>query len=712
MPHSTKLNLLAAAIILSSSTAALANEQELETVKVTSAAGFEQNIADAPASISVISGDELNKKSYTNVLDAVKNIPGVYMTGGGGMGDISIRGMSAAYTMYLVDGRPVSQGRSVNTNGTDGGKQIGLPPVSMIERIEVIRGPMSSLYGSDAMGGIINIITKKTTGEWSGNINTEWTHSLNSINNDEQKVDLMTGGALVEGKLGMQVTGSWIGTDESDYGTVDNKSGASTPEGKNKEIGTKLIFTPDENNDISVGYTKAVRDYRHTVGKSLTELNNQGRPNSNMHTHYEKDIYTLTHDGRYDNILLWSYIQHDISENIPDTLDGEKKESLTIANTQGTAFIGSHALTFGAQYRYEKLIDDSNGFKEADATSSLDRWIAAVFTELEWNITQDLSVTTGLRYNYDENFGSHLSPRIYSNYHLTDSFTIKGGISTGYKQPSLTSVTDGFARGTGGGGSINKDSEGNSISRALIVGNPDLTPETSTSYEIGYVYDRSDLGLNTSLMLFYTEYKDKIVENRFCTSEDLVNKITDKSGNLIPDNNDIDNYACKLSDNPRTPNAVNPNTYYYLSDQQNIDKANMQGLELTASYLLTDNLKINSSYTYTESEQKTGQFKGQALNKMPKHMANASLDWEANDKLTTWAQYNYRGEASEYLSRTSMANKTPAYGFIDVGLNYQLNERANAKFGLYNLANKAVTNADYEVVLDGRRVNLGLSVDF
>ena len=140
---------------------AMAQEAErLEPVVVT-AAGYEQALRDAPASISVISGEELSKQSYRDITDAMDNIPGVYVTGGGNSRDISIRGMSKAYTLYMVDGRPISDGRSVNTNGNDEGKQIGLPPISMIERIEVIRGPMSSLYGSQAMGGVVNIITKR-----------------------------------------------------------------------------------------------------------------------------------------------------------------------------------------------------------------------------------------------------------------------------------------------------------------------------------------------------------------------------------------------------------------------------------------------------------------------------------------------------------------------------------------------------------------------
>ena len=95
----------------------------------------------------------------------MRDIPGVYVSDGGNIQDITIRGMDDAYTLYLVDGRPISAGRNVNTNGSDGGKQIAMPPLAMIERVQAIRGPMSSLYGSEAMGGVINIITRASPAE-------------------------------------------------------------------------------------------------------------------------------------------------------------------------------------------------------------------------------------------------------------------------------------------------------------------------------------------------------------------------------------------------------------------------------------------------------------------------------------------------------------------------------------------------------------------
>ncbi|HLS43536.1 MAG TPA: TonB-dependent receptor plug domain-containing protein, partial [Paenalcaligenes sp.] len=230
------LAVASAMLTVTSATVMAQNTEEsvhqLQSVVVT-AAGHEQDILDAPASISVVTREELEKKSYRDVIDAVKDIPGVYVTGGAGTQDISIRGMSSSYTLYLVDGRPVSAGRSVNTNGQDSGKQIGLPPLSMIERIEVIRGPMSSLYGSEAMGGVVNIITRKVTDVWGGTASVEYHKSVNDISNDGQNASFFVGGPLIQDRLGLKINGAYSGNDESDF-QGGSDSAASWPETKRR----------------------------------------------------------------------------------------------------------------------------------------------------------------------------------------------------------------------------------------------------------------------------------------------------------------------------------------------------------------------------------------------------------------------------------------------------------------------------------------------
>lgn len=653
-----------------------ASAVELQPITVVSAAGYEQNIADAPASISVVTREELEKQSYTDIVDAVKNIPGVYVTGGGNSQDVSIRGMSDAYTLFLVDGRPISAGRSVNTNGSDGGKQIGLPPLSMVERIEVIRGPMSSLYGSEAMGGVINIITRRSGNEWAGTISTEYTHALNDVSSDGELGNFYVGGPLIDGLLGVQLNGQYLATDESDFEGGDDNA-ESMPESTRKQGGVEFYLTPDDRNRFSVGYDHSELEYTHTPGRSVAVTAGEST------YRYEKDIYVLAHDGRYDNLIVSSYLQHDVSDKVQaDT----KREKISLFNSQASYFWGNHVVTFGGQYKQEEFVDETNGLltsNVAGAVSEVDRWIGALYTEVDWAITPDLSVTTGLRYNDDELFGGHLSPRLYGVYHYTPNLVIKGGVSTGYKQPSLSAATAGFGRGTGGGGSPAPHP------RALIIGNPDLDPETSTSYEVGYVYDNANLGLNTSLMLFHTVYKDKISEDRLCESPNA-------------DRNDPATWTC----------AFGGNNYSFLSTNKNVDEAIMQGVEVTLDYMIQPSLDFMTSYTYTESEQKTGEFKGDPLNKQPKHMANALFDWTLTPRLSAWLQGNYRSETSDYLSRTSVDDGTPGYGFVDLGGVFRVTDNLDLKAGLYNVANKEVTNEDYGVVLDGRRLTVGLTLDF
>src|SRR5690606_11777414 len=286
---------------------------KLQPIVVTTAGGYEQNIADAPASISVITAEELQKKSYTDVIDAVKNMPGVSVQGGGNNKEITIRGMGAAYTKYLVDGRPVSAGRAVNGNGTDGGK-IGayLPPIDMIERVEVVRGPMSSLYGSDAMGGVINIITKKaSSSHWHGSISPEYTKSDNDYANDSYGVSMYVTGPLIKDKLSLSLDGNFQGNDESDYiGGEGQKSGSSESEKKVRKLGTELVWNVDEHNDIGLRYDYMGQQYTTTLGKSV-DVATQASINEN-----EKNLYTLTHKARYDNFTLDSYYQDETTKKV------------------------------------------------------------------------------------------------------------------------------------------------------------------------------------------------------------------------------------------------------------------------------------------------------------------------------------------------------------------------------------------------------------
>ena len=641
----------------------MADATDKETLVVT-ATGFEQKIQNAPASISVISREQIEDKAYRDITDALKDVPGVVVTGGGSSSDISIRGMSSQYTLILVDGRRVST-RGTRPNSDNAGIEQGwLPPLGSIERIEVIRGPMSSLYGSDAMGGVINVITKKTynRGNWLGSLHSEATFQEHRRSGDLYQTDAYVSGPLIDGLLDMKLSGLLSRRQEdrvvNGYNEQRMRNGAAT-----------LTLTPDDRNRMSVDIARELQDRNSTPGKSQAVESCRGTvctPNSRSENRYEHTTYALTHHGYYDELNTSSYLQREETNNPGRAM----KSYNTTLNTQGQWLLDEHSITLGGQYGYEKLHDDGNQLEAAAGLNKLTRWSWAVFAEDEWAITRSFSLTGGMRMDKDQNYGTHWTPRGYGVWHLNDQWTIKGGISAGYRSPDLRQSSASWGQTTGGG-----------RSNGIIVGNPDLKPEKSLSEEIALLWDNGHQ-LNAGLTLFNTDFKNKITEVRRCNSS------------ADP--------AC----------TIGSTHYDFVSDRVNVDKATLRGAEATLGWKPAEGWKLTGNYTYTDSEQKTGQFSGKPLNKMPKHMVNMTLNWQAIRDLSVWSRINFRSRTSEYLSRTSMAEGTPSYSFVDTGINYSVTESLSLLAGIYNLLDKTISYENYSATLDGRRYYLGANYNF
>ncbi len=673
------LSLLVSSLMLCNSSSVLANQTEttpvqLDTIVVTTAGGYEQNIADAAATISVITAEELEKKSYSNITDALKNVPGVFVQGGGTNQTVSIRGMGSAYTLYLIDGKPMNDGSLLTTNGGVQGASVNfLPPLEAIERIEVIRGSASSLYGSDAMGGVINIITKKHQDKMTGSVRTEYikADASNSVNNDEFNSSVYVNAPLIEKLLSVQVTGGFQNIDESHLQRNTTESGESDPKFSKKDIGTKFVFTPDNHNTFTAEFSNTQQERTHTPGLSL--LPTSARTFSKL----EKNNYSLSHEGKYDKLVLNSYIQYDKDKNSSITgrngtsnPGGIDFETLTL-NSQGSYFFNDNTLTLGANYKKEKLKDGAtNQNVNMDGkVTKLGRYQWSLFAEDTWNAMDNLLLTLSGRYDHNEVFGSNFSPKAYAVYNATDNLIVKGGVISGYKAPSLRNSSPEYMLNSMGG---------------AILPNTDLKPEKSLTYEGGFAYDNVDWGLLGSLMFFQTDFKDKITRSsRISGSQDPNSSFYQNNPNL----------------------AYNSNGY---TSNYNVDKAIIRGIELTTDYQILDHLKYRQSYTYTHSEQKSGQYEGKPLNDIPKSMFNAGLDWDVSDKIFLWTQLNYRGETSGSNNGVS----TKAYTFVDLGAVYKYDSRLEFAAGVYNLTNKNVIDDGNSSVLDGRRYSIAMNVKF
>ncbi|KAF0807253.1 enterobactin receptor protein [Alcanivorax sp. S71-1-4] len=640
-----RLTAMASAVLATAGGPALAGTAQLDRITVT-ASGHAQQVESAPASISVLTREQLEQRYYSNATDALRDIPGVIVTGGGAGdngADVVIRGMPSQYTLILVDGKPVST-RESRPNGSAGFEQDWLPPLQNIERIEVVRGPMSTLYGSDAIGGVINIITRKVTDTWAGAVQLDTVIQDDSRSGDSQQGNFSLSGPLQEDLLGLQVSGQFSQREEDYF--VDGFEDKSV-----RNLNAKLTFTPTAQHDLGLEVNETRQRRRMTEGYSAAV------GDGDTDNDFDRRALALTHTGRWGFGTTDSYVQRETAEN-------ESRE-MEITNTNArsalTLVAGTHMLTFGADFEKEELSDrTSNRISDRTRIDS-SKW--AMFAEDEWMLSPTFSLTTGLRLDDDENYGSHVSPRLYGVWQALPGWTVKGGVSTGFRSPNLREITPDWGQTSRGGN---------------IYGNPDLEPETSLNKEIGVYFTADDL--LASVTVFHNDFEDKITR-----------------------------VTCPITICTDGPNQWGRDPTYRI----NVDEAVTQGIEATLSSRIAEVVSVTLSYTYTDSEQKSGQYKGEPLTQTPKHLASLQADWHLNDRVAPWASVRYRGKESNPTTGPSSSSIiAPSNTLVDVGLRYQLTPQTTLNTGIYNLTDKDIFQDEYGYVEDGKRYWLGVRVTF
>ncbi len=673
---------------------ALAQEEEPTALKqiVVTASGFEQNVTDAPASITVISREQLELGKFRDLTDALRDVQGVSVTGVANEKDIYIRGLPGSYTLILVDGKRQNT-RDARTNGNSGFEQSFLPPVSAIERIEVVRGPMSSLYGSDAMGGVINIITRKVDTVWSGSVTTDATIQQHSQFGNSGQSAFYLNGPLIQDTLGLQLWGRGLkrGEDEALGGIAGNRE---------IDFTGRLTFTPNEDHDIYLegGHTQVRRD--QSAGYTLDPTAN-GTLNDNT-----RDHWSLSHTGRWGPTTSEFSIQQEWAQrenHAYDPLAGRfilnprapEVRNTVIDGKFTTPFelYGEHTLVTGGQYFEARLNDQNPGRRTGEnETFTATQW--ALFAEDEWRIVDNFALTLGLRSDHHEEYGYHFSPRIYGVWNATDELTLKGGISTGFRAPDIRNIAPGYAYTTGGGGCYYGSAATLPAGKnpcGVIMADPSLEAEKSTSYEIGALWDNGDVQLGATY--FYTDFRDKIANAR----------VLDANGDPV-----------RWSEDPN----------YVLWRNFNVDNAVLQGVELTATWAATPDLTLRGSYTYTHSEQQTGDFAGFPLARTPEHMGFIRADWITPvEGLDAWMSANYHGSEIAAGARIGTngkpvtingvaGRKYDPYATLDLGVKYAVNDTVTLHGAVYNVFDKQLEATDFNTVDEGRRFWVSLTKTF
>ncbi|MCL4852050.1 MAG: TonB-dependent receptor [Bryobacteraceae bacterium] len=632
------------------------------------AGGFEQLVRDAPASVTIVRQEELQTRRVSDLAQALIDVEGVDVgqnVGKTGGLTISVRGMPSDYTLMLIDGRRQNAPGSVTPNGFGETATSFMPPVAAIERIEVVRGPMSTLYGSDAMGGVVNVITRRVGERWTGSVTLDGTLQTNTDYGNTGNGNFYFAGPVISDRLGLAVRGSAFRRQAAALKYEDaggnpvpiTSFGLSPTRADVQNFGGRLSYVINPNHDLCFDMDGMSQAYDNS-DRQLGTVGIQGG--------YEEELKfrrwqaALSHTGR----LGFGVIDTSFTRNTTDTLGrtippgtpgriaGDPR-TLEATNTLLDSKLisevgGKHILSVGGQWWDADMIDGV-------APEAFNFSQSAVFAEDEWRLLPKLALTGGVRYNYHTTFGSNTSPRAYLVYNVSPLLTLKGGVSRGFKTPQLNQLATGIV-GFGGQGTI------------PLIGSPGLKPETSTSTEAGAALALK--GVSLSVTLFNNQFKDKIAQGP-----------------------GLENCSFRLS--PDRPGCVDfgnwPNVDLF-SQSINVDEAVTQGVETAMRLRLLRRLEVMNNYTYTQSEQRSGAQVGQPLVNTPKHMYNATTRYLATSRLNLWLRIEARsnrtrGTAATAVAATDQIGPFKGYGMAHLGGGFQLSRRVTLNAAINNLLN-------------------------
>lgn len=655
---------------------------------VVTATRTENDVKKVPASTQVITQEDIKRGGATSVRNALSMYANIFQKSKvrGGGHDIIIRGMETKHSLVMVNGRRISN--EADASGLGNAMSLDRININDVEKIEIVRGPSSALYGSEAMGGVLNIITKPSkeqtllTGlEHTSEDTSHWWHAdTGRIGNFSMTLDARFN------KINRSMLDT--ATESDPYGTAQTYNASLNYYVNDHSYVNAYMDYYSQHLKTDMG-TPAMKPITLTTSSGKMSLSGQAMLEGTGSKAFKQKNYGISWNGKTDkndwqiqaymSKFNWSTTSSTkVLGSIPpagpdwmkDMFNGmlQKKNTYDFNHDEHNMWAiegrdslrvnDHHRVTFGAEYVKDKVAGTGlgsngdgvhsiteNGKTKSSSEKTLSSYAAYLQDEIEYG---KWFIVPAIRYDHHSAYGSHTSPKIGVTYNATDHFRIKANYGDGFKAPSVSQLYYDLDMEMGRGNWVH------------LTGNPNLKPEKSKSWDLG-------------------------VEAEFGKGY----------GSLTYFDNDVDNLIASI---PKGKDSNGHKLHRY----ENVNKARIKGLENTLGYRFNDTLEFKVTSTLLDAKDTSA---GKDLTQRARLSQIYQLIYDDHKdtgwSAVLWNQLDYKFVTGKAWEGGESVKKS--YSLT----NFSLTRKVNKDTRVYGSVQNIFDKKDEDCDLDGRFWSIG-----